>query len=95
MVKFPFRYMFAVGLCWLIGTGIAWSADFQDLTAQALKAKMDKGEKFFLLNPLSDIEFAEGHIPGSVNIPLHRIKSSDKLPADKATPIVTYCLGPK
>jgi len=42
-----------------------------------------------------DIEFNEGHIPGSVNIPLHRIATTDQLPADKATPNVTYCLGPQ
>lgn len=45
-----------------------------------------------LVNPLSDIEFNEGHIPGSINIPLHTIMRSDKLPENLDTPIVTYCL---
>ena len=73
----------------------AMAADFPVISAQELKAKMDGGEGLLLLNPLSDIEFNEGHIPGSVNIPLHTIKTTDKLPKDKNTPIIVYCLGPK
>ncbi len=70
-------------------------AEGRDLTAQKLKSMLDSGQKMFLLNPLSDIEFNEGHIPGSVNIPLHTIMRSDKLPEDKDTLIVTYCLSPQ
>ena len=58
-------------------TGIA---DQRDLTAPELKAMLDSNRKIFLINPLRDIEFSEGHIPGSVNIPLHTILRSDKLP---------------
>ena len=75
--------------------GHAWAKKFADLSLDQLKAKMDSGEKVFLLNPLSDIEFNEGHIPGSINIPLQDIATTDKLPQDKDTLIVTYCLGPK
>ncbi len=66
-----------------------------DLSAERLKDAMDKGTPMLLLNPLSDIEFNEAHIPGSVNIPLHTIMKTDKLPKDKDMLIVTYCLGPK
>ena len=75
--------------------GLGWTAQFKNLSAQEVKAMMDSGETIFVLNPLSDIEFGEGHIPGSVNIPNHTIAATDQLPADKSTPIVTYCLGPK
>jgi len=70
-------------------------ADWSDLTAQQLKGLLDSGQKLFLLNPLSDLEFNEGHIPGSVNIPLHTIMRSKELPEDKNYPIVTYCLSQK
>lgn len=70
-------------------------ADQRDLTAQELKSMLDLNQKIFLINPLSDIEFNEGHIPGSVNIPLHTIMRSDKLPENKDTTIVTYCLSPQ
>lgn len=36
-------------------------------------------------------EFAGGHIPDAVLVPLDTLDHSDKLPEDKATPIVTYC----
>jgi len=71
------------------------AADFPEIKAPALKAKLDAGEKVFLLNPLSDIEFNQGYIPGSVNIPLHLLGTTDQLPQDKNTLIITYCLGPK
>ena len=66
-----------------------------DLTAQQLKSLMDSGQDVFLLNALSDLEFNEGHIPGSVNIPLHTIMRSKELPEDKNALIVSYCLSKK
>jgi rhodanese-related sulfurtransferase len=70
-------------------------AERRDLTAQELKTMLDSGHNMLLLNPLSDIEFNEGHIPGSVNIPLHMIMKSDKLPKKKDMLVVTYCLSDK
>ena len=72
---------------------LACLAERQDLTAQELKTLLDSGQDMLLVNPLSDIEFNEGHIPGSVNIPLHMIMKSDKLPKNKDTLVVTYCLS--
>ncbi len=73
----------------------AIAADYKVLSATELKNILDSGKKYMLLNPLSDIEFNQGHIPGSVNIPLHSLMNSDKLPRDKGTLIITYCLGVK
>jgi len=66
-----------------------------DYTAEELKKLIDSGRPIFLLNPLSEIEFNEGHIPGSVNIPAEELMQTKKLPKDKDILIVTYCLGPK
>jgi rhodanese-related sulfurtransferase len=68
---------------------------FEDYTAVELKQLMDSGKPFFLLNPLSEIEFNEGHIPGSVNIPTEEILKTKRLPKNKEMLIVTYCKGPK
>lgn len=73
----------------------AGAEDFPVITASELKGRMDKGERIFLLNPLSDLEYQEQHIPGSVNIPLESIETTLLLPEDKQQPIVTYCLGPQ
>ena len=85
-----------VGMAILMGTTSIGHANIRaDLSASELKRLIDSGEKVFILNPLSDIEYNEGNIPGSVSVPLHQIMSTDKLPVDKQTLIVTYCLGPK
>lgn len=84
-------FLVALGL---ILANLSHAKDFQDLTVAELKAKLDAGEKMMLINPLSEIEFNEQHIPGSVNIPLHKILSSKLLPEDKDTLIVSYCKGP-
>lgn len=68
---------------------------FKDYTAVELKQLMDSGQQFFLLNPLSEIEFNEGHIPGSVNIPAEEIPKTKRLPKSKEMLIVIYCKGPK
>jgi rhodanese-related sulfurtransferase len=66
--------------------------NFPKITAEQVKAKLDAGEKLLLINPLSDIEFQDKHIPGSINIPLQNILVAD-LPKDKDRLIITYCLG--
>jgi rhodanese-related sulfurtransferase len=88
-------FFLCAGLAVIWAASAAWAASFKDLTAQELKTKLDSGETVVLVNPLSDLEFNEGHVPGSINIPLHLIPNTDQLPSDKTTPIVTYCLGPK
>jgi rhodanese-related sulfurtransferase len=93
------KIIFKLGLAGLLTVLLlasnVWAKDFDAITAKELKTKMDAGEEIFLLNPLSDIEFNEGHIPGSVNVPLHTLSTTSKLPKNKETLIVTYCLGPK
>ena len=83
----------AIGLILLLPLTVlgAWP----DLTAQQLKDLMDSSQEVFLLNSLSDLEFNEAHIPGSVNIPLHTIMRSKELPENKDTVIVSYCLSKK
>ena len=87
---------FKVCLCLGILLTFAQSASAMDnYSAEQVKRLMDSGKTVFLLNPLSEIEFNEGHIPGSVNISAERIMRSEKLPKDKDTLIITYCKGPK
>jgi rhodanese-related sulfurtransferase len=66
-----------------------------DISAQRLKQLLDSGKPLFLLNPLSEIEFNEAHIPGSTNIPAEEILTTKKLPERKDALIITYCKGPK
>lgn len=38
-------------------------------------------------------EYRDGHIDGSVNIPLDRISSVENIVKDKSTPLYVYCLS--
>lgn len=38
-------------------------------------------------------EYADGHIPGSVNLPLMQLPKADELIDSPDTPIFTYCLS--
>lgn len=55
-----------------------------------LKALMDSGESFELIDVRTAGEFAAGHIPGARNIPVETIgKRAGKMAKDK--PVVLYC----
>ncbi|KPA16789.1 sulfurtransferase [Candidatus Magnetomorum sp. HK-1] len=85
-----------IGFIFLFSVSTSFSKDdFQEIKAQDVKKIMDSGKQLLLLNPLSDIEFNQQHIPGSVNIPMQKIETSDKLPKEKDFFIITYCLGRK
>lgn len=62
------------------------------ITRDELKAKMDRGDGFVLLEVLPEFAYNQGHLPGAV---LFR-KAGDvagQVP-DKGTEIVAYCSSP-
>ncbi|MDQ7820375.1 MAG: rhodanese-like domain-containing protein [Armatimonadota bacterium] len=67
------------------------AADYNAIAAPALKARLDAGEKPFILDVRQPEEFAAGHIPGAVNIPIRTIAQNlGRLPAKDAL-IVVVC----
>ena len=44
-----------------------------------------------LLDVRTPQEYREGHIPGSVNVPLQSLDREEKLPAEKDTALFVYC----
>jgi rhodanese-related sulfurtransferase len=65
---------------------------FNGIRGEALKAKLDSGEKVFILDVRQPNEFAAGRIEGSVNVPVRDVpKTLDKLPQDKNAQIVVVC----
>ena len=46
-----------------------------------------------LLDVRTPQEYAQGHIPGSRNIPLQELGSTDKVVNHKETPLFVYCLS--
>ena len=68
--------------------------DIRIITTPELKKWLDAGQKPVLVYTLSQVEFYEERIPGSVCIPTEAMKASRELPRNMDTPIVFYCLGP-
>ena len=72
-----------------------WAGDFSGaarITAQELKARMDRGEKLIVLDVRTAPSFRQSNskIPGSIRIPLEEVdKRSGELPRD--TLVIAYC----
>jgi rhodanese-related sulfurtransferase len=62
---------------------------------EALKAKMDRGEPFVLVETLSPGSYARGHLPGAIKLPPdHLAELAPKVLRDRAAEIVVYCADP-
>ena len=67
----------------------------QTISRENLKAKMDQGEDFVLVETLSEEQYRHAHLPGALNLPPDQVKelASELLP-DKEADIVVYCGSP-
>lgn len=68
--------------------------DYKKLTQQELKQKIDKKEEFVLIDVLGEMSYQEKHIPGAVNIDVHKddfLEKAKKQFPDKSQEIVVYC----
>jgi rhodanese-related sulfurtransferase len=68
------------------------------ISALDLREMRDRGTDMVLINTLPEEKFAEGHIPGSENIPNdapHFVEDVERLAGGKGRHIVVYCGGGK
>lgn len=56
-------------------------------------AEYETNDGAVLLDVRTAEEYRDGHIDGSVNIPLDRISSVENTVKDKSTPLYVYCLS--
>jgi rhodanese-related sulfurtransferase len=76
----------------LVRVILAQKDDVEPVPAKELLARMRKG-LVTVLDVRPEEEFAAGHIPGAVNIPIHELeKRLADLP--KSREVVAYCRGP-
>jgi rhodanese-related sulfurtransferase len=73
--------------------GFLKSAKHREIDAVALNA-MIKAQQALVVDVREADEFAAGHIPGAVNMPLSTFQAS-KLPAAKGKTVILNCLGGK
>ncbi|HEY9405513.1 MAG TPA: rhodanese-like domain-containing protein [Pyrinomonadaceae bacterium] len=65
------------------------------ITREELKAKMDRGDKFMLVETLAEMYYRHTHLPGAINLPPGKVgELAPTLLPDKDADIVVYCAKP-
>jgi rhodanese-related sulfurtransferase len=66
----------------------------RELTVDDVKGKLDRGEKFLLVDVREESEWAKGHLPGAVHLGKGVIERDveERVP-DTAAELVLYCGG--
>jgi rhodanese-related sulfurtransferase len=65
------------------------------ISREDLKEKIDRGEKFALVETLPEATYHHVHLPGAINLPPDRVKElSPRLLPDKSAEVVVYCSSP-
>lgn len=66
----------------------------RETSVDEVKAKLDRGDKFVLVDVREESEWAKGHLPGAVHLGKGVIERDieSRVP-DTATPIILYCGG--
>jgi phage shock protein E len=68
------------------------SADANSITAQALAEQIQSSQAPLILDVRSKAEFAKGHIPGALNIPVDQLPDRmSEIDAAKTDEIVLHC----
>ena len=67
----------------------------ETVTRDELKAKMDGGVTFTLVETLAEVAYQHQHLPGAINLPPDRVRelAPERL-SDKSAEIVVYCSSP-
>jgi rhodanese-related sulfurtransferase len=65
-----------------------------ETTVDAVKAKLDKGDKFLLIDVREESEYAKDHLPGAIHLGKGIIERDieGRVP-DLNTPVILYCGG--
>jgi rhodanese-related sulfurtransferase len=67
----------------------------ETITRDELQAKIDRGDRFTLVETLPAQAFEKTHLPGAVNIPTAQVRElAPELLPDKHAEIVVYCASP-
>ncbi len=66
-----------------------------NITREELKAKIDRGEKFVLVDALSAKHYDSSHLPGAINLPYEFVDEAETVLPDKDAEIVVYCMNPE
>jgi rhodanese-related sulfurtransferase len=65
----------------------------KEISREELKAKMDRGDDFVLVEALSRRHYEMSHLPGAINLPYEFIDDAERMLPDKRAEIVIYCMN--
>lgn len=68
-------------------------AAVRDVTREELRVKIERGDRFVLVDALSQEHYASSHLPGAVNLPYEFVDEAEKILPDKSVEIVVYCMN--
>jgi len=67
----------------------------QTISREDLQNKIERGDKFQLVETLPKTAYDHAHLPGAINLPPDRIRDiAPTLLPDKSAEIVVYCSNP-
>lgn len=72
----------------------AYAGEFPDVSITEVKA-LAESKKAVIIDVNGTESYKKGRVPGALNYAEIKGKLAEVLPADKNTPIVAYCGGPK
>jgi rhodanese-related sulfurtransferase len=58
-----------------------------------LKAKMDRGDDFVLVDALGPGHYESSHLPGAINLPYEYVDEAEKVLPNKDAEIIVYCMN--
>ena len=65
------------------------------ISREELKQKLDRGDKFYLIETLAETAYEHAHLPNAINIPPPRLHElAPRLLPDRNAEIVVYCASP-
>jgi rhodanese-related sulfurtransferase len=66
----------------------------EDISREELKAKMERGEDFVLLEALPEKSYRRSHLPGAINLPPEQTGQAEELVPNKEAEVIVYCASP-
>lgn len=67
---------------------------FRTITRDDLKQKIERGDRFVLIEVLEPTSYERGHVPGAINVPWNQLGDVPSLVPDRQTEVVLYCASP-
>jgi rhodanese-related sulfurtransferase len=67
----------------------------EHISRDELKAKMDRGEDFVLVDTMPKRYYRHSHLPGAINLPADQVRErAPELLPDRDAEIIVYCIDP-